>query len=68
MSSHLPTHVIQKVAAEADCDPRSVKAYLEHREMRPRVADRITRSLVDRGMASFVRAPVSIDHSPKSRA
>jgi len=69
--SHLNAMLLRQIAVEANADPRTVKRYLDNqpdRPVRPTAHQRITYALIDRGLSTYVRHPVSETSLPKSRA
>ncbi len=62
------TAFLRRIATDASTDPRTVKKNLEGSRVSALPRERITYALIDRGLSSYVRGPVSLDTSPKSRA
>ena len=50
-TKHLPHHVVIRLAAAADADPKTVKRFAEGHAVRGRVAERIEKALSSAGIA-----------------
>ena len=68
MALHVDTATIVTVAAASKTSMPTVRKYFREERVQPLCHQRITQSLATIGLSHLIRAPVALDHTPKTRA